>query len=162
MSVNGFWVISEKEKRAYSTHEDFVTLINAQVGVTEEYLTSIISAQGDDLVGENLEIEALARVLFVSRPEKVVALSKEVPSMVGLDARQLGEFVLLGLAGVAERIKDDGRCEDGSDAKDAGDELVVLTGDGMKEGRIESRHEVERVGERRGEGSRRDISTPGG
>jgi hypothetical protein len=110
------------------------------VGVAEEYLTSVLSAQSDDLVAEYFEIETLARILLIARPEKVVTLSKEVPSMVGLDAGQLGEFVLTGLALGAESIKDDGRGDDRSDAEDAGDELVVLAGDGMKEGRIESRH----------------------
>lgn len=61
--------------------------------------------------------------------------------MVRLEARKLGKFVLFGFG--AKRVNDKGRHEDSSDGEDGSSELVVIAGDGMEEGRIQSGHDVD-------------------
>jgi len=101
-------------------------------------MTSILPGQGDDVMVEDVEREALSKVLLEIRLEEVVSPSEEIPSMVKLDSPQLGEFALLILG--AESIVDDGCREDGSRADGASDELVVLADNGIQEGRVESGH----------------------
>lgn len=126
------------EKNAHSSHENLVAFIDAEVGVAEENLASVLSAQRNNLVAEDLEVEALARVLSVAGHEEVITALEEVPSMVGLEARKPGELALLTLG--TEGIDDGGRGEDGGHTSDAGIELVVLADDGVEEGGVEGRH----------------------
>ena len=65
---------------------------------------------------------------------------KEVPSVVKLDAPQIGEFLLL--IPRAENIVYCSRREDSSRANDDGDELVVLDHDRRKGGIAGGRHRV--------------------
>jgi len=63
---------------------------------------------------------------------------EEIPSMVKLDTPQLGESVTIILG--AESIVDSSCRDDGSRTNCTSDELVVLVGDGIQDGRVESRH----------------------
>ena len=72
----------------------------------------------------------------------------QIPSVVELDAWQLGESVLLILG--AKGIVDGGRGEESSHTKGGGDDLVVFADDGMGDGRVESVHEAGGKEDRRG------------
>ena len=69
---------------------------------------------------------------------------EEIPSMVKLDAPQLGEVLLLIFA--AESIVDGGCRESSRHANGTGDEPVVLAADGIQDGRVENGHEVGKGG----------------
>jgi hypothetical protein len=71
---------------------------------------------------------------------------EEIPSVVQLDARQLGKIVRLILG--AERIVDGGRREEGGHGKCGSNESVVFASDKMKDSGIESRHGVGSSGEK--------------
>ena len=129
-------------RKAYSPHKDPVTLIEVEVWVREENLTSIFPSQSNDVMVEHVEREALSEVFLQVRPKEVVSLSEEIPSVVKLDSLQLGEAVLLILR--SESIvgggcrKDDGR-NDGTSKK-----LVVLAGGGGRGRRTRNGHEASR------------------
>ena len=103
-------------------------------------MASIIPGQSDDSVVENVEGKPLSEVLLVVRHEEVVSPSEEIPSMVKLNAMQLGEFVFL-VFGI-ESVADSGRPEDGNHSNDTSHDLVVLAGDGGQDGRVENGHEI--------------------
>ena len=105
-----------------------------------ESLTSVFPGQSNDIVVENVEGEALSEVLLEVRLEEVVSTSEEIPSMVKLNAMQLGEFVFL-VFGI-ESVADSGRPEDGNHSNDTSHDLVVLAGDGGQDGRVENGHEI--------------------
>ena len=69
---------------------------------------------------------------------------EKVPSVVKLDAPQLGEVALLIFR--AKSVVDSGRREDGSCANSTSDEPVVFAGGETQDGRVESGHEA--VGKR--------------
>ena len=73
---------------------------------------------------------------------------EEIPSVIQLDATQLRKLVRLIFG--AEGIVGSGCHEDGSRANGTGDELVVLAGDGIQNGRVESGHVMVGGEERRG------------
>lgn len=85
-NINGSFWLPAREEGAYGSHENLVTLIDAEVGIAEKKLAGVLPAQGDDFVAEDIEIEALPRVFFVARTEEVVASFEEIPSVVRLDA----------------------------------------------------------------------------
>ena len=76
--------------------------------------------------------------------EEVESPLEEIPSMVKLDTTQLREVVPLIFG--AKCIVDSSCREDCSRTNGPGDELVVLVGHRIKNGRIESGHEMGRVG----------------
>ena len=121
-----------------SPHENLVTLVNAEVGVTEEYLATFVSGQSDDSMLEYFEGETLPGVPPVAGHHEVVSTLEEIPSMVGLEATQGREFVLAVLG--AESIVGGGCRKESSDAKGTSDELVFLGGDRVEESGVEGRH----------------------
>ena len=121
-----------------------------EVSIGVESLASVFPSQSDHVMVEHIERETLSEISLEARLEKVVPPFEEIPGMVKLDALQLGEFVFLILG--AERVVDSCCREDGSRANGTGDELSVLTDDGIEDGGVESGHEV-RWGDRiRGHG----------
>ena len=92
--------------------------------VRVESPTGILPGQCNDVMVEDVEREAFSGVFLKVRLEEVVSPSEEIPSMVKLDAPQLGEFALLILG--AERTVESCYHEDGSRTNDTDDELVVL------------------------------------
>ena len=91
---------------------------------------------------EHIERETLAEVSLEIQLEEVVSPLKEIPSMVKLDAPQLGKVVLL-ISG-AESIVENGCHKDSGRANSTSNKLVVLAGDEIQGGRVESGHEVAR------------------
>jgi hypothetical protein len=89
---------------------------------------------------EHLEGEALSEVPLEVQLEEVVSPSEEIPSMIKLDAPQLGEVTVLIFG--AESVVGSSCHEDGSHANCTSDKLVVLTGNGGQDGRVESGHEA--------------------
>ena len=63
---------------------------------------------------------------------------EEVPSMIKLDAPQLGKFVTFILG--AENIPENGCRKDGGRAKGTNGELVFISHDEIQDGRVESGH----------------------
>ena len=76
---------------------------------------------------EYVERETLSKVSLEVGLEEVVSALEEIPSMVKLDALQLGK-VVLPIFG-AESIVENSCDEDGSRANSASDKLVVLASD---------------------------------
>ena len=76
---------------------------------------------------EHIERETPAEVSLEIQLEEVVSPLKEIPSMVKLDALQLGK-VVLPIFGVESIVENSGH-EDGSRANSASDKLVVLASD---------------------------------
>ena len=97
---------------------------------------------------EHVERETLAEVSLEIQPEEVVSPLKEIPGMVKLNAPQLGKTAFL-ISG-AESIVENGCHEDCGRANGTSDKLVVLAGDEIQGGRVESGHEVARKRVRRG------------
>jgi len=133
------WSIQLPWKRnAHSSHKYPVTLVEVEVWVREERLTSILPNQSNDIMVEDVEREALSDVSLEVQLKEVVPPIEEIPSMVQLDAPQLGEFVMLILG--SESVVDGGCRENGSRANGTSDELVVLAGDGIQDGGVEGGH----------------------
>ena len=89
---------------------------------------------------EDVEAEALPEISLEVRLEEVVSPLEEIPSVVKLDASQLGEAVVV-IPG-PERVVYSSCCDDGSRADRTSDESVLATGGGSQESRFESGHEV--------------------
>ena len=90
---------------------------------------------------EDVEGEALPEVSLEVQLEEVISPLEEIPSVVKLDASQLGEVVVVAFR--AEHVVDSGCCEDGSRTDRTSDELVIAAaGEGSQESRVESGHEV--------------------
>jgi len=130
--------VKPKERNAHSSHQNLVALTKVEVWGRVEHLASILPSQGNDIMMEHVEREALSEISLEIRLEEVVSPLEEIPSMVKLDSPQLGEFVLLILG--AESIVDSGCHEDGSSADGSSDKLVVFAHDGIQNGRVESGH----------------------
>jgi hypothetical protein len=133
------------EGNTHATHKNPITPAEVKVWVGIENPTSIAPVQSDDSVMEYIERETFSEVLLETRMEKIVSPLEEIPSVVKLDAGQLGEPALVIFG--AEMVIDDCRREDGARADSADDELIVLDNDGIQ--RVESGHEVVRRGRRR-------------
>jgi len=146
---NQWNVPSPCERNAHSSHKNLVTLVEIEVWVREEGLTSILPGQSNDLMVEDVEREALPEVLLEVRLEEVVPALKEIPSMVQLETPQLGEFVSFILG--AESVIDSGCREDGSRTDGTSDELVILAG-GIQDGRVKSGHGEDKEGRAGGRG----------
>ena len=99
---------------------------------------------------EDVERETLPVVPIKVRPEEVVPLLEEIPSMVNLDTPQLGKVMLL--ISRAESIVENDCREDGSSTNGTSDELVVLSSNEVQDGRVESGHELVMKQARRGHG----------
>ena len=125
---------------AHSSHKNSVTLIEAEVWIGEEGLASVFPSQSNDVVVEHVEREALAEVPFEIRVEKVVPPLEEIPSVVELDAPQLGELVLVIFG--AECVVHNSCRKDRCRANNTSDESVVLASDGIQDGRVESGHKA--------------------
>lgn len=82
-----------------------------------------------------------------------MSLLEEVPGVIHLDARKLGEFFFFLLG--AEGLVGDGRCEDGGQANGTSHEPVILAGDQIEDGGTETSHEA--GGGKEGGGS--DVSS---
>jgi hypothetical protein len=109
------------------------------MGVGEENPTSILPTQSNDVMVEDVEREALAEVLFQVRLKEVVSTLEEFPSVEKLNARQLGEVVLLIFG--TKSVVGNGCYQDGSRTDRPSEELVVLAGcDGGQDCRVESEH----------------------
>ena len=80
--------------------------------------------------------------------DEVVSPSEEVPRVVKLDPRQLGEVALFILG--TEDVVDGGCPEDYSHANDTSNEVVALSGDGAQDGGLENGHEVGKAGRVKG------------
>ena len=98
---------------------------------------------------EDIEREAFPGVSAEVRVDEIVSSSEEIPSIVKLDAPQPREFMLLILG--AENIVGSSYREEGSRANSTDGEVIVLDGEGIHDSRVESGHEVVRVGEMRNE-----------
>jgi hypothetical protein len=70
------------DRNAYSSHENLVTIIDAEVWMRKKYMTSILPSQSDDFVVEYVERKALSHVSFVVGLKEVVPTPEEVPSMI--------------------------------------------------------------------------------
>ena len=125
-------------RNPHRPHKDLVTLVEGKVLVGVESLTSILPNQGDDIMMEHIERETLSEVSLEIRLEKVVSTLEEVPSMIKLDAPQLGKFVAFILG--AENIPENGCRKDGGRAKGTNGELVFISHDEIQDGRVESGH----------------------
>jgi hypothetical protein len=139
---------SYRGRNTYSSHENLVTPADVEMGVGEENPTSILSTQSNDVMVEDVEREALAEVLFQVRLKEVVSTLEEFPSVEKLNARQLGEVVLLIFG--TKSIVGNGCYQYGSRTNRTSEELAVLaSGDGGQDCRIESEHgEGEEAGPR--------------
>ena len=128
-----------RERNSDRSHKDLITLVEGKALVREENSTSILSGQGDDIVLEHIEREILSEVLLEVQPEEVVSVLEEIPSMVKLDASQLGKFVVLIFG--AENIPENCCRKDGRGrAKGTSGELVFISCDKAQDGRAESGH----------------------
>lgn len=107
-----------------------------RVGI--ESSTGILSSQSNDVVMEHVERETLSEVSLEVRLEEVVTLSEEIPSVVKLDAPQSGKLVRLVFG--AERIIGNYRHKDSSNADSTSDNLAVLAGNWIQDGRIGGEH----------------------
>ena len=136
-------VLLPRERNPHLSHEDLVTLVEGKVLVRIESLTSVLPNQGDDIVVEYVEREALSEIPLEIRLEEVVSALEEIPSMVQLDAPQLGKAVVL-ISGAENIVENDCR-KDGGRAKCTSGELVVVSCDEIQYDRVESGH---RGGER--------------
>ena len=65
------------------------------MSIREENSASILPSQCDDGVMEDVEGEALPEVSLEVRLEEVVPPLEEIPSVVKLDALELGEVVVV-------------------------------------------------------------------
>jgi len=126
------------KKNTHRSLKDLVTLEEVEVWVRVERLTSILPNQSNDIMVEDVERETLSEVLLEVQLKEVVPPIEEIPSMVKLDAPQLGEFVMLIIG--SESVVYDGCRENGNHANGTSDELVVLAGDGIQDGGIEGGH----------------------
>ena len=126
------------ERNLHRSHKDLVTLVEGKVLVGVESLTGVLSNQCDDIMVEHIERETLSEVSLEVRLEEVVSPLEEIPSMVKLDTPQLGKAAVL-ISG-AEDIVENSCRKDGSRAKGTSDELVVLSYDEIRDGRVESGH----------------------
>jgi len=117
-------VRSARERSTHRSHKYLVTLREVEVRIGEESLASIFPGQRNDCMMEHIEGETLSEVLLEVRPEEVIPSLEEIPSMVELNAPQLGEVVphILG----TESVVDAGYRKDESHANN---ELVVPAGD---------------------------------
>ena len=132
-----------KERNTNGSHKKLVTFAGVEMRVRVESPTGILPGQCNDVMVEDFEREAFSGVFLEVRLEEVVSPSEEIPSMVKLDAPQLGEFTLLILG--AERTVESCYREDGSRTNDTDDELVVLGADGrIHNSRVEGEHGVGR------------------
>ena len=111
----------------------------------EENLASGLPSQSNNIMVEHFEREAFPEISLEVRLEEVISFLEEMPSMVQLNAPQLGEIVLLVL-GVKNIV--DSSC--GEDDRRASDKLVVCAGDEGRVSRVESGHEVSRERKKRG------------
>ena len=79
----------------YSPPKNPVTLVNVEVWVGEENSTGVLPSQSDDIMVEHVEGEVLPVVSHEVRLEEVMRPLEEIPSVIQLNAPQLGEVVLL-------------------------------------------------------------------
>jgi len=79
---------------AHSSHQDPVTLVDVQVLVRKKSFAGFFPNQSNDGMVEHIEREVLAEVSTEIRMEEVESPLEEIPSVVKLDAPQLGEVVL--------------------------------------------------------------------
>ena len=135
-----------RERKTYSPHKDPVTLIEVEVWVREEKLTSIFPSQSNDVMVEHVEREALSGVSLQVRPKEVVSPSEEIPGVVKLDSLQLGETILLILR--SESIVSGGCCKDDDRNDGTSKKLVVLAVGGGRGRRTGNGHGVARREER--------------
>jgi len=120
------------ERNPHRPHKDLVTLLEGKLLVGEESSTSILSGQDDDIVLEHIKRKTVPEVSLEVRLEEVVSILEEVPSMIKLDAPQLGKFVVLILG--AENIPENGCRKDGGRAKCTSGELVFISCDKIQDG----------------------------
>ena len=135
------------ENNPHRSYKNLVTFGEVKVWVRVESSTGIPPNQGNDVMMEYTERETLSEVSIEVRLEEIVSPLEEIPSMNKLDTAQLGKFVRLIFE--AEGMIDNGCHENCSRTSDTDDELVVLTGDGIQNGRAESGHGMVRDGERK-------------
>ena len=93
---------------------------------------------------EYIERKTLSKVPFIVGLEEIVSRSIEIPSVIKLNTPQLGKLVRPLFS--AENIVGGGCREDDSRANRASDELAVLSGDGIRDGRVEEGHGAARKG----------------
>ena len=130
---------SYRGRNTYSSPQNLVTLADVEMGVGEENSTSILPTQSNDVMVEDVEREALAEVLFQVRPKEVVSPVEEFPSVEELNARQLGEVVLLIFG--TESVVDSGCYQYGGHTNRTSEDLAVLAGcDRGQDCRVESEH----------------------
>ena len=114
-----------EERNTYGSQENPVTPAEMKVCVRVENLTSVVPVQSNDSVVEHVERE----VFLKARMEEIVSPSEEIPSVVKLNAAQLGEPALIILE--AEAIIDNGCRKDNTCADSAEDKLTVFEDDGV-------------------------------
>ena len=103
--------------------------------VRKENSASVFTSQGDDVMVEHAERETLSESLLEVPLEEVISAPEKIPSMVKLDAPQLGKVVRLILG--AQSPVGNG-CYKGESS--ASDELVVPASNEGQGGRVESGH----------------------
>ena len=101
--------------------------------------TSILPGQSNDIVVEYIERKAFSEGPFEIGLEEVVSPSIEIPSMIKLNAPQLGNPVRV-FSGTESIVG--GSCRDDKRTNPPSDELVVFAGDGIQDGRVEEIHWV--------------------
>ena len=87
---------------------------------------SILPGQNKDIVVEDIERKTLSKGALETGLEEVVSPLVEIPSMIKLDASQLGKVVRIFFG--AERVVGNG-CRDDNGANRAGDESAVPAGE---------------------------------
>ena len=73
-------------RNQYCSPQDPITLAKVEAWVRVENSTSVLPGQGDHVMVEDVEGEALSEVSLEVRLEEVMSSPKEIPSMVKLDA----------------------------------------------------------------------------
>ena len=130
-------------RNTYPSDEELDPLADMEIrGIRNP--TSILSRQGNDVVVEYIERKTLSEVPFEVGLEEIISRLIKIPSVIKLNAPQLGKLVRLFFR--AENIVGGGCREDDSRANHASDELVVLSGDGVQDCRAEERHGAMRRG----------------
>ena len=135
------WGAVAGEGNPYPSDEDHNPLGDMKIrGIYKP--TSILPGQSNDIVVEDIERKAFSEGPFEIGLEEVVSPLVEIPSMIKLNAPQLGKVLRISLG--AESKVGGGCCEDNKRAKYTSEEVDALAGDGIQDGGAGEGHGVVR------------------
>ena len=125
------------ERNPYPSDEDLVPLAEFKIrGIYKP--TGILPRQSEDIMVEYVERKTLSEGPFEIRFEEVVSPLVEIPSMIKLNAPQLGKLVRIFSGD--ERIVGGGCREDDKRGNCTSNELAALADDGIRDGEVEEGH----------------------